>query len=263
MGCGSSTATATTAKEGPPKAEAVVEFREDAEDDDDDFVISSEQPKSADGRNPKSAIAYAQAPTAAETQAAIERSLTIKPTSEEANKRTEVSNELEAFVPEQSPQNSPRMQKSLSHPDGGDVKSKYSLAEEDSSYKYERKHYFPDTSPTWGEAAEEEKEREKAAPVWSTNDNDNSGGAKREALFPTITVRPQVPVRSMSEDDRNKNVSHLPSIYGADGKPEPVQLAIVALEQKKMREEHEKNMGSLAYLERFRTTTTSAAAAPE
>jgi hypothetical protein len=44
---------------------------------------------------------------------------------------------------------------------------------------------------------------------------------------------------------------------GADGKPEPVQLAIVALEQKKMREEHEKNMGSLAYIERFRAAADS------
>eukprot|EP01116_Phalansterium_solitarium_P002724 TRINITY_DN1291_c0_g1_i1.p1 TRINITY_DN1291_c0_g1~~TRINITY_DN1291_c0_g1_i1.p1 ORF type:complete len:297 (+),score=76.55 TRINITY_DN1291_c0_g1_i1:174-1064(+) len=82
-----------------------------------------------------------------------------------------------------------------------------------------------------------------------------SASEKKESMFPTLAPRHQ-PSRSASAADDGFGVPDkqqgLPSIFGGAGKPEPVQLAILALEQKKMREEHEKNMGSLAYMEKLR-----------
>jgi len=262
MGCGgSSSATSPAATGASPgtaataKDEAVVAFQPtDVEDDDDIDSITPAPNKSSDGRNPKSAIAFAHAATPEETQAAIERSLQIQPASDDV---VALIDEPVPFNVEQSPTSSPRMQKSFSNPSASAAaRNKYVFEENENNY--EKKHYFPDSSPTW-DAKSDDKDR---SPVWSSSAADKpaaAGGAgKREALFPTIAVRAQPVIARANSDPEVVKNAHLPSIYGTDGKPEPVQLAIVALEQKKMREEHEKNMGSLAYIENYRSKTSGA-----
>jgi len=263
MGCGGSSTSPNSSPSAPAKDEPVVAFQTDVEDDDDiESITPAPSSKLPDGRNPKSAMAFAHNATPEETQAAIERSLTLKATPSstfgspgDSRFRDDVIQLIDEPVPfnvEQSPRSSPRMQKSFSNPDRSSppARAKHTFEESDN---YEKKHYFPDSSPTW-DVKGDEKDR---SPVWSSSapaDKPPVSGAKRDPLFPSIAVRPQ-PTLARASSDADVNNAHLPSIYGSDGKPEPVQLAIVALEQKKMREEHEKNMGSLAYIENYRNST--------
>eukprot|EP01116_Phalansterium_solitarium_P019189 TRINITY_DN5290_c0_g1_i2.p1 TRINITY_DN5290_c0_g1~~TRINITY_DN5290_c0_g1_i2.p1 ORF type:complete len:195 (-),score=11.48 TRINITY_DN5290_c0_g1_i2:1047-1631(-) len=185
MGCGSSTVEGEKPRKPAEKSkdEPVVAFSADEEDDDD---ISITPAAGAGGRNPKSAIAYAHVPTAEETQAAIERSLTLQ----EDKSRSNVSNEVGAFdepqpfTDEQSPRTSPRIQKSFSNPDpvSAAVIKKYS---QDDNTNYEKKHYFPDSSPTW-----EEKEDSQRQPVWSSSAVDPADGGKKARPAISIDCRP-------------------------------------------------------------------------
>jgi len=260
MGCGGSSASATSGPSASAKDEPVVAFQTDVEDDDDieSITPAPSSSKTPDGRNPKSAISLAHGPTPEETQAAIERSLTLKPgltatpsstyKSPGDRHRDEVValDEPVPFNIEQSPRNSPRLPKSFSNPDRSSsppARSKHSF-DETPAEKFEKKHYFPDSSPTWDFKADD-KRTSSSAP--SDKQMASNPPARRDPLFPSIAVRPHAALASEPEVN-----AHLPSIYGTDGKPEPVQLAIVALEQKKMREEHEKNMGSLQYIENYR-----------
>jgi len=247
MGCGSSSASGATSS-GNAKDEPVVAFQTDIDDEDD--LESITPAPASNGRNPKSAIQFAHEPTQAEKQAAIDRSLTLKPgagsgtygSAGDARGRDDVvqlMDEPQPFNMEQSPSSSPRMQKSFSNPDR-------SKAYDDEKPFEKKKHYFPESSPQW------EAKEDNRSPVWQDKEKDKGG--KREALFPSIAMRPQ-PTAARGNNEQEEVKAHLPSIYGTDGKPEPVQLAIVALEQKKMREEHEKNMGSLAYIENYRSKT--------
>jgi len=275
MGCGGSAASPGTSPSAPAKEEPVVAFQAEPDVDEDDDIesitpVGHHATQVHDGRNSKSAMAFAHNPTPEETQAAIERSLTLNPgrpaspltieSPNDSRMSTDVVALIDEPIPfnlEQSPRSSPRTQKSVSVPDRFSppaARAKLPHSFEEQNDNYEKKHYFPDASPTWGVKADD-KDR---STFWSSSapdDKPSAAGAKRDPLFPSIAVHAQPTLARDSDVDSN---AHLPSIFGSEGKPEPVQLAVLALEQKKMREEHEKNMGSLAYIENYRSANPKA-----
>jgi len=210
------------------------------EDDDDDIGVTPPGPAS-EQRNPKSAFNFISMPSnsadeAARTAAAVERSMTLVPVTQSFSVEEITDEDLD------NANASPRVPKMSEA-----VLKKYQAQKElltDLPISFEsKKHYFPAQSDA-GDAFKTPRRTLSAPELSERSDRDKNspfpsvaGSPGREevqenaAAFPTIKPRRQ-------RISKAESTGHLPMI---DSKAEPVRVAAMALDQKRMRDEFDRN----------------------